>query len=105
MDLFGKLCSSDQPTIMHGKNFNTGHYTQTFQPMFFIPAIHIGTIDFYHFISTFTDLGHCCRSQGQCKAKPLGFIFSHTFQLIRRKFDILLKQFKLKILMLFMSEI
>ena len=35
---------------MHGKGFNVGHYTQTFQAIFFIPAMLIGTINFYHFI-------------------------------------------------------
>ena len=33
-----------------GKNFNIGCYMQTFRPIFFIPAMLIGTIDFYHFI-------------------------------------------------------
>ena len=32
------------------KTFNIGHYTQTVQPNLFIPAMLIGTIDFYHFI-------------------------------------------------------
>ena len=50
-----------------GKNFNVGHYTHCVQPIFlsvcfgffclfvcsfvFIPAMPIGTIDFYHFIA------------------------------------------------------
>ena len=76
-----------------GKNFNIGDYTQTVQQFFFIPAILIGTIDFYHFMSfslTLTLLG------GR-KAKPIGFIFSNTFRLIRVKFDVVMKQFKLNI--------
>ena len=47
-----------------------------------MPAMLAGTIDFYHFMPlsvTLTLFG----SQGQPKAKPLGFIFSYTFQLIR----------------------
>ena len=32
--------------FLHGKNFNVGHYSQTFQP-----AMLKSTIDFYHFIS------------------------------------------------------
>ena len=36
--------------ILSGRNFNIGHYTQTFQPNFFIPAMLIGTTDFYHII-------------------------------------------------------
>ena len=34
----------------HVKNFNVGHYTQTVQSNIFIPAMLIGTIDFYHFL-------------------------------------------------------
>ena len=41
-----------------------------------------------------TDLDLAWGSQGQCKAKPIGFIFSHTFQLIKMKFDVVMKQFK-----------
>ena len=37
-------------TFLCGKNFNIWHYAQTFQPNFSIPAMLIGTIDFYHFI-------------------------------------------------------
>ena len=39
-----------QPTSLCGKNLNVGHYTQTVQPDLFMPAMFIGTIDFYHFI-------------------------------------------------------
>ena len=38
------------PPILHGKNFNIGYYMQKFQPNIFIPAMLIGTIDFYYFI-------------------------------------------------------
>ena len=69
----------------------TGHYTQTFQLHIFIPAMLIGTIDFYHFILlSLTEIlegevgggGGGEWSQGQHKAKLLDLIFSHTFQLI-----------------------
>ena len=40
----------DWPAILRSKNFNVGHYTQTFQPVFFIPAMLKGSIDFYHFM-------------------------------------------------------
>ena len=96
MDLGDKLCLSSMV-----KTFNVGHYMQTFQPIFFTPAMLIGTIDLYHFIPLLLTLA----LPGQCKAKPLGFIFSHTFHLIRMKFDLLLKQFKLNIQILFLSEI
>ena len=36
------------PSVLHGKNFNVGHYSQTVEPDCFIPAMLIGTIDFYH---------------------------------------------------------
>ena len=36
--------------ILPAKNFNFEYYTQTVQPNSFIPAMLIGTIDFYHFI-------------------------------------------------------
>ena len=54
MDLYSKSCSSvrlaGRPAVLRGKNFNAGHYTQTVQPNCFIPAMLIGTIDFYHFM-------------------------------------------------------
>ena len=50
MDLCNELCLS----VLCGKIFRVGYYTETFQPNFFIPAMLrvtvIGTIDFYHFI-------------------------------------------------------
>ena len=48
-----------------------------------------------HFYTTFSDLDLSWGSQSQRKAKPVGFIFSHTFQLIWMKSDIVSKQFKL----------
>ena len=36
--------------VLHGKSLNIGHYTQTIQPNIFLPVVHVGTIDFYHFI-------------------------------------------------------
>ena len=47
--------------------------------MFVKPAMFIGTIDFYHFSDfslTLTLAGGCKIS---IKGKPLGFIFSHSF--------------------------
>ena len=71
----------------------------------YMPAILIDNIDFYHFMPLFffTDLDLAWGSQGQSKAKPLGFIYLHTYQFIRVKFEKVLKQFKLNIL--FLSEI
>ena len=35
-------------SMLCGRNFNVGHFMQTSQPIFFISAILLGTIDFYH---------------------------------------------------------
>ena len=40
----------------------------------------------------------------QQKANPVGFILWHTFQVIRMKFDIVLKQFKVDILLICLSR-
>ena len=52
MDLCHESRSSDRPTsrpsVLRGKNFNAGYYTQTVQPN--CSYLPIGTIDFYHFI-------------------------------------------------------
>ena len=45
MDLDNQSCSPSQPAVLHGKNFHIGHYVQTFQPHFFIPAMLIDTIN------------------------------------------------------------
>ena len=86
--------------VLCRKNFNVGCYPQTFQPDFFYTCRacrHHWLVPFY---ITFIDLDLAWGPQGQCKAKPLGFVFWHTFQLIRMKFDVVLKQFMLNILML-----
>ena len=49
---------------------------------------------------TFTDLDIAWGSLGQLKAKPIGLVFSHTSQLIRMKFDAVMKQFRLNVLTL-----
>ena len=53
----------------------------------------------------FTDLDVAWGSQAQRNAKLLGFIFSHTFHLIKMEFDVVMKQFKLNILRLLLSKI
>ena len=55
--------------------------------------------------SVFTDLDLVWGSIGQCKAKPNCLIFSHTFCLIRMKFDVVMKQFKLNTLRLLLSTV
>ena len=72
--------------------------TQNCSTKFVIPAMRIGTIDIYHFISLSLTLTLPAGSQGQRKAKPVGFIFSHTFP------DLAIKQIKLNILRLHLSK-
>ena len=90
---------------MCGKIFNVGHYMPTVQPNYIVPAMLIGTINFYHFILFSLTLTMPGGSQGQRKVKLTGFIFSHTIHLIRMKFDIVIKQLKLNILRLLLSKI
>ena len=82
------------------KNVNIAHYMQTFQPNFCIPAVLTGTIDFLSFVHSDLDVGW--GSQGQRKAKPVGFIF---LRLIRMKFGVVLKQFLFNILTLLLNAI
>ena len=63
---------------------------QAFQQNFFIPAVLIGTIGFYHFIP-FTVTLTLAGDNKVCAKKSLGFIFSHAFELIAMKFDKVLK--------------
>ena len=82
----------------------------------FLPAILIlviGTMDFYYHcidppthppLSVTLTLAWGCKVSA-CKAKPVGFNLSHTFQLTRMKFDLILMQFKLRILILVLNEI
>ena len=93
---------SNQQTILfvlRDKNFNTGHYMQNFLPNFFIRAMLLGTIDFCHFIPLLLTLNLPWFTKS-AQSKPIGFIFSHTFHLMRMKFDMAMKQFKLSILRL-----
>ena len=50
MDICNESCLAGELAILRGKNFNIGHDMQTVPPHYLIPAMHIGTIDFYHFI-------------------------------------------------------
>ena len=94
-----------RPAILRGKNFNIGHYMQTVPPNVFIPAMLIGTTDFYHFIPLSLSLtlpgGHSIST----KQKPIGFIFLNTFHLIMIKFDVVTTQFKPNILRLLLIKI
>ena len=88
-----------QPSSLRGKTLTLDIYTQTVQSYFFIPVVLIGTI-----CITLPDLDLAWGSQGQCQAKPLGFVFSHIFHLIWMKFDVMMKQLKLNTLRLLFNK-
>ena len=48
--ILSRVCQTGQPAVLHSKTFSIGHYMQTVEPNSFIPAMRIGTIDFYCFI-------------------------------------------------------
>ena len=93
MGLCNELCSciwpdrhpADWPVIVYpfcvAKNFSIGHYMHAFLPRCHVPGMLIGATDFYHFIPPSVTLTLAGGSQGQLKAKAVGFIFSYTFQL------------------------
>ena len=69
---------------------------QTVHPDFVIPAMLIGTFDFYYFIPLSLTLTlYEGRKVSTKQNLFIGYIFSHTFHLIRLKFDVVMKQFKL----------
>ena len=76
------------------------HTCHAYRHHWLLPAPLTTTI-LYHFHWPWPWWG----SLGQHKAKPIGFIFSHTFQLSRMKIDLVMKQFKLLILTQLLSEI
>ena len=82
------------------QNFNVGHYPQTFQPDAFHTCHAYRQYWLLPLQATFADLALAKGSQSQRKAKPLGFILSHIFQLIMT-FKTVLKQFKLSTPLLF----
>ena len=99
MDLYNDLCSSGRPTsqlaVFNSSIFNIRHYMQAIQLSYTHHAHrHHWLPTFY---TAFTDLDLAWRSQGQRKAKPIGLIFSHSFHLVRMKFGVVMKQFKLNI--------
>ena len=50
MDLCNESCSSAWSAVLHGKNFNVEDYSQTLHTNLFLPAVLIGTNDFFHCI-------------------------------------------------------
>ena len=83
------------------KDFNFRHHTQIFQPVSFIPATIICTVNPYNFV-TYLPLSWPWLSV----TRPTGFRTSliHLFTQVpsdRAKFGLLMKQHKMKILILF----
>ena len=106
LDPCNELCSSGLPascTSCVVKLLMLDIRRKLFDQIFFLPAMLIVTIVFYDVIPL-TDLDFGWGPHSQHRAKPFGSIFSHV-QLIRVKFDLLQKQFRLKILILLLSEI
>ena len=107
MDLCSESCLFGGPAgglSCMAKTFNIGHYRQTVQPNFVIPAILVGTIDFYHGIPLLLTLTLPGGHKDSAKQDILAS-FSRTLLLIRMKFDVVMKQFKLNTLRLFLSDI
>ena len=93
------FCPAGQLAIFNYKNFKIGHCKQTDQPNFSYPPCVTKTLTLnvisklinpiFHthhayrhswhlpFCTAFTDLDLATRWQGQCKVKPIAFIFSH----------------------------
>ena len=76
------------------KAVNVRHYTQTFQPKFFIPVMPIGTLDLCHFIPLSVIL-----------TLAVGHKVQHIFQMIRVKVDLAFEILKLNSLILLLSQI
>ena len=77
MVLCNESYSSSRPAgCLPWQNFNVVHYTQAFQPNFYILAILKDTIGYYNFL-TFINLDFDQRSQGQHKPNLLVSL-SHT---------------------------
>ena len=73
------ICLASPLAILHGKNFNIGHYMQILQPNFFIPAMVVGIVDFLHFRSLSVILA---LARGHKVSTKQNFIFLHAFQVI-----------------------
>ena len=86
--------------ILHRISLHIEHYIQTVQPLSPILASLIDIIDLYHFVL----LSVVLTLDDIHKVSAVGFVFLHTSQLIRMKFDMVPREFNWNI-MLFQSEI
>ena len=103
MDLCNESRSSGRPSCV-AKALTLDIARKVFNHCF-IPAVLIGAIDFCHYILLPLTLILIGGHKVSARLNPLGFIFCHTFQLVRMKFNVVLKQIKLRILVLLLSEI
>ena len=87
-----------RPAILHGINFNIGHYMQTV-PNFFTPAM----LSHYQFtllsLALTLSVGHTVSRKQNLLAS-----FSPACHVIRMKFDVVIRQFKLNIQRLLLSK-
>ena len=94
------LCPPGRPSFVT-KTAMSDISRKLFNQMFsYVPCLQVPLIS-----TIFTDVDLVWGSQGQSKAKPVGFNFSYTFHLIRMKFDVVMKQFKLNIMILLLNKI
>ena len=84
---------------LQGKSFNVRHYTQIFLPNTF-PAMFVGTIDLCSLKTLSTILTLPESHKFNRKQNQLVVFFLHISQLIRIKFNVVLKQFRMNILTL-----
>ena len=97
-----RVCLSSWP-VLGSKNLHIGHTCKFFLTKFVDTCHTYGHYWLLQCFTTFTDFNFAWGSQGQ--QNIFGFIFSHTFHFIRLKFDVVMNQFKLKILRLLLSKI
>ena len=93
------VCRAGWLAVLCSNKFNVGHYMQSFQANCLIPAMqYIGTFFFYHFIPLSVILTLPWGHKVSTKQNLVASLFSHSFQLFIVKFDMGLKQFRVKIL-------
>ena len=90
--------------VLLGNKFNAGQYLQTWQPKSFIPAMFVGTIDLCHCIPLLVTMIMVGDHEVIRKQKLLVSLSCISFRLIRMKFDVVLKLFRLIILILSLIE-
>ena len=73
---------------------------QTVQPIFFVPAMFISTIDFYHVMPLSVTLALA----GGPRSKESNTCWLH-FELNGRKFGVVMKRLRVNILILLLSDV